>query len=211
MGSIRLLAHSVKDKQRHIAILIVVGVEQCQLLVTIRIGVRIIGIKYYMAGRLGEGLDILLYEQASQFCTKSCCRRCSPGVSSLLASRDLRLTGDVLLTFSRHCHRAAGHNHWRPHSRRESDLHADRPSPHMNDEQGTVFCHQGSGVSILEGRVSFEERASSKPPLADMSGALKSTLIFLPKAGSGKENNVFCCPTELFVVFLHIEGLYVLI
>ena len=41
---------------------------------------------------------------------------------------------------------------------------------------------------------------------AAMSGALKSTLIFLPKAGSGKENNVFCCPTELFVVFLHIEA-----
>jgi hypothetical protein len=66
-GNYQLLAHSVKDKQRHIAILIVVGVEQCQLLGTIRIGVRIIGIKYYMAGRLGEGLDILLYEQLSNF------------------------------------------------------------------------------------------------------------------------------------------------
>ena len=54
--------------------------------------------------------------------------------------------------------------------------------------------------------MSFEERASSKPPLEDMSGALKSTLIFLPKTGSGKENNVFCCSTELFVVFLHIEA-----
>lgn len=31
-------------------------------------------------------------------------------------------------------------------------------------------------------------------------------LDFLAKAGSGKENNVFCCPTELFVVFLHIEA-----
>lgn len=58
----------------------------------------------------------------------------------------------------------------------------------------------------MEGRVSFEERASSKPPLEDMSGALKSTLIFLPKTGSGKENNVFCYSTELFIVFLHIEA-----
>ena len=66
-GKYQLLAHSVKDKQRHIAILIVVGVEQCQLLGAVSIGVRIIGIKYYMAGRLGEGLDILLYEQLSNF------------------------------------------------------------------------------------------------------------------------------------------------
>jgi len=41
----QLLAHSVKDKQRHIAILIVVGVEQCQLLSSVSIGVRIISIK----------------------------------------------------------------------------------------------------------------------------------------------------------------------
>ena len=66
-GKYQLLAHSVKDKQRHIAILIVVGVELCQLLGAVSIGVRIIGIKYHMAGRLGEGLDILLYEQLSNF------------------------------------------------------------------------------------------------------------------------------------------------
>lgn len=29
----------------------------------VSIGVRIIGIKYHMEGRFGEGLDILLYEQ----------------------------------------------------------------------------------------------------------------------------------------------------
>ena len=62
-GKYQLLAHSVKDKQWHIAILIVIGVEQCQLLGAVSIGVRIIGIKYHMAGRFGEGLDILLYEQ----------------------------------------------------------------------------------------------------------------------------------------------------
>ena len=33
--------------------------------------------------------------------------------------------------------------------------------------------------------------ARSSPPLAEMSGALKSTLTFLPETGSGKENNVF--------------------
>lgn len=127
-------------------------------------------------------------------------------MSSLLASRDLRLTGDVLLTFSRHCHRAAGHNHWRPHSRRESDLHADRPSPHMNDEQGTAFCHQGSGgPSWKEECLSRSEQAANHH-WRICPGHWKSTLIFLPKAGSGKENNVFCCPTELFVVFLHIEA-----
>ena len=59
-GKYQLLAHSAKDKQWHIAILIVIGVEQCQLLGAVSIGVRIISIKYHMAGRFGEGLDILL-------------------------------------------------------------------------------------------------------------------------------------------------------
>ena len=53
--------------------------------------------------------------------------------------------------------------------------------------------------------MSFEGRTSSKPLLEDISGALKSTLIFLPKTGSAKENNVLFCSIELFVVFFHIE------
>ena len=54
--------------------------------------------------------------------------------------------------------------------------------------------------------MSFEGRISSKPPLDDISRALKSTLIFLPKTGSAKENNVLFCSIELFVVFLHVEA-----
>ena len=45
------------------------------------------------------------------------------------------------------------------------------------------------------------------PPLEDISGAVKSTLIFLPKTGSAKENNVLCCTIELFVVIFHIEAI----
>ena len=44
-GKYQLLAHTIKDKQWHIAILIVVGVEQCHLLGSVSIGVRIISIK----------------------------------------------------------------------------------------------------------------------------------------------------------------------
>ena len=55
--------------------------------------------------------------------------------------------------------------------------------------------------------MSFEGRTSSKPPLEDISEALKSTLIFLPKTGSAKENNVLCCAIELFVVIFHIEAI----
>ena len=44
----------------------------------------------------------------------------------------------------------------------------------------------------------FDGRTSSTAPLEDISGALKSTLIFLPKTGSAKENNVVCCSIDLF-------------
>lgn len=53
--------------------------------------------------------------------------------------------------------------------------------------------------------VSFDGLTSSSPPLEDMSGVSKSMLIFLPQIGSGKENNVFPCGFELFVLLLPME------
>ena len=59
-------------------------------------------------------------------------------------------------------HSADGHNHWHPHNHREFDLHADRPFPHMNDEQDIVSCHRESGgPSWKEECLSRSEQAAS--------------------------------------------------
>ena len=53
----------VEDQQRHVAVLVVVGVEQRQLLTAVGVGVGVVRIQHHLLRRLGEGGHILVHEQ----------------------------------------------------------------------------------------------------------------------------------------------------
>jgi hypothetical protein len=71
-------------------------------------------------------------------------------------------------------------------------------------------CLRASGMDcpIFHANVLRMLPTNNKPPLDDMSGALKSTRIFLPETISGREKSIFSWLFEDFEVPLHIRSVY---
>ena len=71
-------------------------------------------------------------------------------------------------------------------------------------------CLRKSGMSrpIFHAREPCISPSNINPPLGDMSGALKSTRIFLPETVPGKEKSIFSWNFGLLELSLHIRSVY---